>query len=54
MKSSLYAVALLGCVFALAGVQPVHTQNGKAAASSASAPVALKGKLERMQAALAG
>src|SRR6185295_12966275 len=28
---------------------PVHTQNGKAAASSASAPVALKGKLERIK-----
>ena len=46
---SLYAVMLFGCAFVLASVQPVRTQNGNAAAPSSSAPVTLKGKLERIK-----
>ena len=46
---SLYAVMLFGCAFVLAGVQPVRTQNGNAAASPSSAPVTLKGTLERIK-----
>ena len=46
---SLYAVMLFGGAFVLAGVQPVRTQNGNAAASPSSAPVSLKGTLERIK-----
>ena len=46
---SLYAVMLFACAFVLAGVQPVGTQNGNAAASSSTAPVTLKGTLERIK-----
>ena len=49
MKSSLYCAVSFVCMFAVAGVRPVLTQNGNAAPSSASAPVTLKGKLERIK-----
>jgi S-formylglutathione hydrolase FrmB len=49
MKTSLYGVVLFVCMFAVAGVRPVLTQNGNAAASSASTPVTLKGTLERIK-----
>jgi S-formylglutathione hydrolase FrmB len=45
----LYAAVLFGCAFTMASGQPLLSQAPSSASSGTAAPVALKGKLERIK-----